>query len=121
MLVGSWERFNRVWSALRLKLPCLPDVDILDPALKKRKADLGTAGSSKRPAKKKLKRPKHLSHVSSSNLTSEEGTSSGGVAVEPDDPASCLGASELDRAMDDDDGAEASASEESSRSGVRGR
>ncbi|KAG8056425.1 hypothetical protein GUJ93_ZPchr0002g24504 [Zizania palustris] len=73
-------RFNHVWSALRIKPPQLPRVDVPNLAPKKRKADFSPAKTSKKTSSK----PKNLSPYSSSFEDSREGTPSGRLATDPE-------------------------------------
>ncbi|KAG8083494.1 hypothetical protein GUJ93_ZPchr0015g6898 [Zizania palustris] len=86
-LVGSWGRYNRVWDALELTPPPLPEREALRAPSKKRVADLDAGLSPKCPSKKKrtTKGLKRLSSAHSSASHSEWGYSNEGAGMEPDD------------------------------------
>ncbi|KAG8077185.1 hypothetical protein GUJ93_ZPchr0006g45367 [Zizania palustris] len=87
-LVGSWERFNRVWAMLELMPPLLPEGEILRD-VSKRKANDADGGLSPGHSKKKriVKGPRQLSPGPSSASHSEGGGSSEWVQSESGDPS----------------------------------
>ncbi|KAG8088398.1 hypothetical protein GUJ93_ZPchr0010g10678 [Zizania palustris] len=75
-LVGSWERSNRVWRALRMEPPNLPDFAPTGAVVPKRKA---TAEPSKKTGKqppRKKKIAKHPSQLAPSSSASSPGAQS---------------------------------------------
>ncbi|KAG8044804.1 hypothetical protein GUJ93_ZPchr0144g33477 [Zizania palustris] len=90
-LVGSWERSNRVWSALGIEAPPLPSFDAVGLVSRKRKSAGGTSKAVKILAKKvawKAKlhsppvSPPSLDIQSSSSEESKEETSEARMGME---------------------------------------
>ncbi|KAG8088606.1 hypothetical protein GUJ93_ZPchr0010g10569 [Zizania palustris] len=86
-LVGSWERFNRVWGALELTPPPLPEGEVLRDVSKRKASDADSGLSPGRSKKKRIVRgPKQMSPGPSSASHSEGGASSEGAQSESGDP-----------------------------------
>ncbi|KAG8051152.1 hypothetical protein GUJ93_ZPchr0009g1295 [Zizania palustris] len=80
-LVGSWERFNRVWGMLEITPPPLMDWVPSEKGPKKRKAKVGTSSSAKTPVKKVARKPKNLAPSSSRASVSDSKEDEGRLLV----------------------------------------